>query len=241
MSVEYDPAKYETLVTDWFLRRLRSEPDELEKMFHSSLRSLTDILWWAANKVKLVFEFDEDGISMAAWLSPYMSGAEVGVWIRKDKRTAYQSVIFVNRFYKAALQHYPVLIGITQRPELEKIHLALGYRLTDPPIPALFDGHPARVYYMTAETRKEARANRKQRQDKHVIDQQRVRAPAPEPVQLSEADPKRTGESDGGRSEDWWSKQPAPGSKRKRRSRTRGVQPAHPEPAQPTGDLGAGK
>ena len=94
---------------------------EQEIFAHSSLRSLTNILWWAANKVKLAFEFDADGIAMAAWLSPYMSGAEVGVWIRKDKRTAYQSVVFVNRFYKAALQHYPVLIGITQRPELEKI------------------------------------------------------------------------------------------------------------------------
>ena len=217
MSVEYDPAKHETLVVKWYLSELRASPDELDKMFHSSLRSLTDILWWAANKVKLAFEFDADGIAMAAWLSPYMSGAEVGVWIRKDKRTAYQSVVFVNRFYKAALQHYPVLIGITQRPELRKIHLALGYQFVGE-IESLFDGATARVYKMTEQTRKEARANRIQRQDKHTAKQQRVHAATPEPVQQREADAKPAGIADSGRPEDWWSQQPASRGKRKRRS-----------------------
>ena len=228
MPVEYDPAKHETLVVKWYLSELRAAPDELDKMFHSSLRTLTDILWWAANKVKLAFEFDDQGISMACWLSPYMSGAEVGVWIRKDKRTAYQSVVFVNRFYKAALQHFPVLIGITQRPELHKVHLALGYQFAHE-IPALFDGSPARVYFMTEETRRARHGV--ERENKYAAKHERIHAPTLEFVPIGEADPDDTGSPDGGGIEDGGRQFPDPPNQRKRRKRPRSDGNAHQEPA----------
>lgn len=176
MATEYDPAKHETLVVKWYLSELRADPDELKRLFHTSLAlSLTKILWWAAHEVKLAFEFDAQGIWAAAWLSPYMSGAEAGGWIRKDRRATIGAYRFIRHFYDAALQHFPVIVGITKQPELHDLHLALGYRYVGE-IPALFDSVPAKIYAMTQESRREAphgifhRARRHDETPAHDVD-----------------------------------------------------------------------
>ena len=230
MTVEYDAAKHEALVADWWFRRLAPDPDERNRLFHSSLHSLTKILWWAAHDVKLAFEYDADGISMAAWISPYMSGAEAGAWLRADKRRTVAAFKFIRKFYDAALQHFPVIVGLTKQPELHDLHLALGYRYVGE-IPSLFDSVPAKIYAMTSESRREAPHGRFVKSNKHHTEHERIHAPAPEPVPIGKTDPDDIGSADGGRSEDWWSQQPNPRGKRKRRKRSRSDGNAHQEPA----------
>lgn len=236
--VEYDAAKHEALVADWWFRRLAPDPEERNRLFHSSLHSLTKILWWASHDVKLAFEYDADGISMAAWLSPYMSGAEAGAWLRQDKRRTVAAFKFIRQFYDAALQHFPVIVGITKQKELHDLHLALGYRYVGE-ISGLFDNSPAMLYELTTETRREAKHGIF-RKDKHPTEFERIHAPTPEPVSERQADPDDAGGADGRGTEDWWREQPAPRSVRKRRGRKGSVQPAHEQLAEPTGPVGAG-
>ena len=233
MITEYDPKRHEALVCDWWLRRLAPDADERSRLFHSSLHSLTKILWWASHDVKLAFEMDSDGIWAAAWLSPYMSGAEAGAWFRKDKRRTIAAYRFIRQFYDAALKHFPVLVGITKQAELHDLHLALGYQYVGE-IPGLFDSAPAKIYAMTQESRREA-PHGIFRKDKHATVEQRIHPATPEPVLEREADADAVGEPDGGRSEDWWSQQPDPRRKQRRRKRTGSVQPAHSESPPATG------
>ena len=236
MPTEYDPKLHEIYVVDWWLRRLAGDVDERNRLFHSSLHSITKILWWASHDVKLAFERDDDGLWAAAWLAPYMSGAECGAWFRKDKRRTVAAYRFIRKFYDAALQHFPVLVGITKQKELHDLHLALGYRYVGE-IPSLFDSVPAKIYAMTQESRREA-PHGQFRKDKHATELERIHAPTPESVQQREADAEPAGIADSGRPEDWWSQQPASRGKRKRRSRARSVQPAHVELAESVSRVG---
>jgi hypothetical protein len=238
MAIEYDPAKHEMLVADWWFRRLANDPVERNRLFHSSLHSLTKILWWAAHDVKLAFEMDSDGIWIAAWLSPYMSGAEAGAWIRADRRRTIGAFRFIRKFYDAALEHFPVIVGITKQKELHDLHLALGYRYVGE-ISGLFDNAPAMLYQLTEETRREAKHGQFRKTNQQSDQQQRVHAPTDEPLQHGQADAPGFESADSGGAKNGRRELEHSGGKRKRRKRTRSLQPAHGESSKPTGEIGS--
>jgi hypothetical protein len=152
----YDPDKDELKLLYWWLH-LRSDPVEFENLFAEPLRGLTAILNWAKNSVNIMFNSDEQGITFAAWVEPFLSGAYFGAWSRKDVRGSKGHLRFMDECFTRALEQYPVLVGVTKQERLHNIHLKMGYRYLGE-IGALFDGSPARVYTMNAESR----ANRAQ-------------------------------------------------------------------------------
>ena len=157
--LRYERDKHELLLLQWFLT-LRSDPTEFENLFAEPLRNLTTILNWAERNVEIMFEMDTAGISMAAWVEPFISGAFFGAWCRKDRRGAKSHLKFMTEAYDAALETFPVLIGVTKQAKLHSVHVGMGYEYVGE-IKTLFDGAPARVYQMTRETRANERINRR--------------------------------------------------------------------------------
>jgi hypothetical protein len=177
----YEADKHELLMLYWYLE-LRKDRTEFENLFAEPLRNLTSILSWAKNSVSIMFDNDDAGIRFAAWCAPYLSGAEFGAWSRHDVRGSKAHLRFMDQAYDKALSQYPTLIGLTKQPQLHNIHLKMGYEFKCE-IPGLFDGAPALVYIMTAESRAnraEARriinnGRRQQQQDKHGNGKQPIR------------------------------------------------------------------
>ena len=151
----YQADKDELLILYWFLK-LRADPAEFENLFMESVRNLTGMLYWAKNSVAMMIDVDDDGIRFAAWLAPFLSGAELGAWARKSLRGTKAHLKFMDGVYEKALADFPVLIGLTKQPALHNLHLKLGYEFKCE-IPALFDGAPLRVYSMTKESRAKRR------------------------------------------------------------------------------------
>lgn len=147
--IAYEREKHEVLLVEWFYK-LQQDPVEYENLFAKPLRNLTTLLNWAANQAQLMIAYDTT-LWAAAWVTPVLSGAEFGAWIRKDKRKSISQVAFIHQCYKKALEVFPVLIGITRQPHLHQLHLSLGYQLVGE-IPHLFDGLPAMVYSLTKES-----------------------------------------------------------------------------------------
>ena len=166
--IAYDSTKHEMLLLKWYLD-LSARPAEFEKLFAQPLRSLTELLKWAQGNVTLGFELDSQGIWVAAWYEPVMSGAFFGAWLREDRRGSFAAWRFIDRAYRVAFEHFPVLIGITQQPELDKLHHALGYQRLGV-VPGLFDGKPALIYVLSKENYYGRR-----RQDLHQQRQQPLR------------------------------------------------------------------
>lgn len=131
---------------------LKTDQAEFENLFDEPIRHLGTFLNFIENRVKFVFQFDDDGIKYAAWIEPWMSGAFLGFWSRADQRKGVGQIAFAHRVLQRALRAYSVIIGITRRSELHKIHLALGYKLMGEGIPKLFDGKTAFVYVLTQES-----------------------------------------------------------------------------------------
>ena len=160
----YDPKTHEALLVAWHYS-LRENPEEHANLFMEPLRNLTALLNWAANDVRLMISWDARGLWAASWVEPVMSGAFFGFWLRKDMRGTPAAVAFANGSYDKALEHFPVLIGITKQPRLHAIHLRMGYEYVGT-VESLFDDAPARVYKMTKETRNGRR--RKNEQIEHI-------------------------------------------------------------------------
>ncbi len=92
----------------------------------------------------LIFDVDDDGITMAMWFEPMFSGAFVSVWIRPDRRQSPSAFKALIRGYDAGFQLYPILLGITKQKELLATHRKLGYILKCE-IPGFFGGKTAYV------------------------------------------------------------------------------------------------
>lgn len=156
----YDRDRDESLIVGWYFS-LKSDPVEFSNLFMKPLRNLTHLLLWAERDVKVMFEEDEDGIWACSWAEPYGSDAFFGSWIRKDKRGTFAAVAFIRRCFRLCFEHFHAIIGITKQPDLDKLHLALGYRFVGE-FSTLFDGSPARVYELTSEAFHERRRREKQ-------------------------------------------------------------------------------
>ena len=138
----------------WYVD-LASDPVEFENLFTKPLRNLAGLAAWMVGDIKFFFESDKKGIWFAAWITPmFTDGAEVGAWIRKDKRGSRAALAAIDEFYDGiVLAAVPCLIGLTrQYPALHDLHLKLGYVYVDE-FPGVFDGHSVWMYKMTRETR----------------------------------------------------------------------------------------
>jgi len=134
---------------------LSADQDEFENLFTRNLRNLSALANWIANTVKFFYESDARGIWFAAWIAPmFTDGAEVGVWIRKDKRGSRRALQAIDEFYDdIVLPKVGCFIGLTrQYPALHDLHLKLGYTYVDE-FPGVFDGHTVWMYKMTPESR----------------------------------------------------------------------------------------
>lgn len=251
----YDPVRHEALLTAWYFE-LRSDPAEFANLFNESLRNLTELLWWAKHTVKLVFVADNAGLWGTAWVEPVLSGAFFGTWIRKDRRALPSAYAFVRHAQLAALETFPVLLGITKQSKLHDIHIAMGYELVGQ-VPALFDKSDAWVYKLT----KESIDGRRKIQQQSKQRPQRTRRPlvqdGPAEIQHDPAGPPAIIGTDSASTADWWSAaspdpddRPVDGrdetglesgdgaSPPKRRSRKRSGVKLRPEHSQRTGDSG---
>jgi len=196
--IRYDPNKlsHETLAVNWFFA-LEAKPDEMEKLFHESLRHhLTDFLNWLKYQGQAVIAIDEQGIWAAAWTIPDLSGAFFGAWFREEKRGTIAAVKFIRDAYRLAFEKYSVLIGLTKQPALHDLHLALGYDYLGE-IPHYFDGQPGRMYVLTKENFY-GRSRRRQRHVNH--DDKPVLAPVDGALQNGKADDRGDVQPDGGSS-----------------------------------------
>jgi len=235
----YDPDRHETLVVDWFLRQLRGHPEELENLFASPLRSLTEILGWAKHTVKIMFEMDNGGIWIASWVEPVLSGAYYGLWVRQDKRQTKGMLKHVDEVLDYSLTQFPVLMAITKQARLQDEMERLGF-VKQGDIPFLFDGHDAGIYFLTKESR-DGRKWRRQDLKSKLAESLRasvgeVREPI---VQERPADSGPAVQPDGGGPPDGRGEQPYPPRKRKRRNGKASVQHELPEPEESIGTIGS--
>lgn len=154
----YSPENDSILLQKWWID-LNLDQLEFENLFTKPLRNLSALgAWIQAPTTRFFYNSDGRGFWLCAWIEPLLThGAQVGAWIRKDKRGSRQAVKAMDEFYEMVLEKASVLIGVTrQYPKLHELHLKLGYTYVDE-FPGVFDGHPIWMYKMTRESR-DARA-----------------------------------------------------------------------------------
>ena len=150
----FDPATDSALLQKLWID-LSADQGEFENLFTANLRNLSALANWIGNTVKFFYESDGRGIWFAAWIAPmFTDGAEVGVWIRKDKRGGRRALRAIDEFFDdIVLAKVGCFIGLTrQYPALHELHLKLGYTYVDV-FPGVFDGHDVHMYKMTLESR----------------------------------------------------------------------------------------
>lgn len=118
----------------------RMERDgDIDAGFMSDSHILTRFFEIYRPPTQCFFDMDEDGIYFAVWFAPFLSSMWQGLWVREDKRKSpgvFKSWIGV---LNDVLEHIPVIIGITKRPELLEPHKKLGYDISMA-IPEIYEG-----------------------------------------------------------------------------------------------------
>lgn len=150
----YTPETDSILLQKWWID-LNLDQAEFENLFTKPLRNLSALgSWIQAPTTRFFYHADGRGFWLCAWIEPLLThGAQVGAWIRKDKRGTRAAVKAMDEFYEMVLEKSSVLIGLTrQYPKLHDLHLKLGYVYVDE-FPGVFDGHSVWMYKMTRETR----------------------------------------------------------------------------------------
>lgn len=124
----YQPGDHEAelLLGQCYIELLKSE--DLARLFVDppSLRSFLNTF---TPPICLLFEHDERGIFLLAWIEPSLKGAFFALWLRQDRRKslgAYRGILMA---LCAGLSRFTVLLGITGQESLVAQHLKLGYDL----------------------------------------------------------------------------------------------------------------
>lgn len=144
----YVPSYENDLLLLQWLERMRHD-NELGA-FASSLHIPSSFLTYFRDRAKLIIEVDDDGIWLAAWFEPVMSGAFVGLWIAPNKRRSPSSLVIIDRLIEKALTVWPTLMSITSSSALVEQYRAFGWEFGCE-IPKLFDGEDITLLYMTKE------------------------------------------------------------------------------------------
>src|SRR5215472_2199734 len=122
-----------------------------EVTFHPNLHKLAAFLaWFNERRANLLFALDQQGLTLGAWTEALWDGAQFGVWVRPDKRSAPGVWRDLQQAYRMALEVYPVLFGYTRQPKLHAAHLKLGYEYAGK-LPQAWGGQPVWIYALTRE------------------------------------------------------------------------------------------
>ena len=179
--IRYEPAHHAWFVVQWFQRlantparwgkeipidEQRSPKSELQTTFPRAT-NLTDFLALFAYTATLMIETDLLGIWFAAWAAPFGDVVEFGSWIRPDRRGSEPALVAIDEAHDLVLVDHPVLMGLTPRKDLHKLHLKLGYTYTGY-LPGFSNGATLYLYAMTPTSRDIAREERRRRIDRTV-------------------------------------------------------------------------
>jgi hypothetical protein len=150
--------KHDLLIAQWWgaLRQV----GEFDGVFSEDVQSLGAFMEFWRGSCVLVFDTDEQGMTVAMWFQPAMSGAFSGLWVRPDKRRSPSVFRQIELGYSSALCHWPVLIGVTKQEQLLKAHRKLGYDVLGR-VPHLWNGDPAWIVILTREGFDAARSGRR--------------------------------------------------------------------------------
>jgi hypothetical protein len=171
--IRYDPAHHVWFVVQWYQRLLAST--DLQTVFHRQAHELTNFLSFFKFTATLMFEVDDDGVWFAAWASPFGDIVEFGSWIRPDRRGSKKALVAIDQAHDLVLAEKPILMGLTTRKDLHRLHLKLGYVYTGH-LPNFANGATLYLYAMTPESRDRARAERPGRVGKIAAQFERIGA-----------------------------------------------------------------
>ena len=145
----YVPSKdSDTLLELWYHRLCIS--GDLEQLYLIDQRHLSWFLRSFQRPVELVVLCDETPEIIAAlWFDPSpLVGAWCGLWVSRDYRRSRRVLEFLLSTYAVALEHWPILYGLTKQESLLEPHRRLGYTI-GPEIPSAFDGHKGWLVTLT--------------------------------------------------------------------------------------------
>lgn len=132
---------------------------DMEQLMGRSAYSLSGFLHALAPPTMVLYEEDEQGWWIVVTISPFMSGALWGLWIRQDKRAsgAREGLRIIRDSLEIALESFPVVVNIARSDEVVAKTLKLGYTYLGV-IPQLFDGEDCRVMFLTRESFEKTKA-----------------------------------------------------------------------------------
>ena len=142
----YNWTSDEFLLLDWYNNLVTSGDHYL--MFDRDMRYVSNFLAFFKPPQTLAYAVDKGGIWFAYWLSPYMSGATVGLWVREEKRAAKTTFELLIECFNESFKTVTVLVTITKQESVGAYFTKLGgvYGMT---IPALCNGEDVSIFTMT--------------------------------------------------------------------------------------------
>lgn len=121
---------------------------DLEATFNRETAALTQFFKVFEAPTELYYEQDDQGFTVASWLTPMMDGAFFSLWIRADKRQSKSSLNFIIELLGTALARYKVLLFVTRNENVMELAKRIGFEPKGE-IPYLFDGDTAFVGTLT--------------------------------------------------------------------------------------------
>jgi len=146
------------LIVQWWHRLL--QVGDLERTFTKSALAISQFFALIQPpKRSLAYEADDQGIWMGFLLDPTMSAAFVALWLDPRKRMSRTALASVERCYEAALEEFPVLLGVTRQEKLLPEHERWGYEVLGR-LPKIYDGDDGWIVTLTREGYDAARTKR---------------------------------------------------------------------------------
>jgi hypothetical protein len=142
---EPSPAADLHLATWW--AKLHTSGD-LFQTFSSSLDNLSSFLAWFRPPHRLLYATDAEGIWLAAWFEPLLSGALMGLWADPRYRGSRQAVQVAGQVFEEAFATYPVLLGLIKQRRHLRAATKVGYEVLGA-IPHLCNGDDAWLVVLT--------------------------------------------------------------------------------------------
>ena len=136
----------EYLLIDWYAQLVAS--GDMAVTFTPDMRYMSNFLGYFRGRVTLGYATDARGIWFAYWIEPFLSGAFVGIWIRKEQRATSRALRHVIYGYNEAFKVATVLISLCKQEHLRELIVKLGYQ-TATTIPALWNGADVDVHIIT--------------------------------------------------------------------------------------------
>lgn len=136
------------LMFRWWLRLGAS--GDLARMLSPSLHGAFQFMQFFATR-PMVYETDASGTSIAcaAWFTPFLDGAAVGVYLEPTARRSRRGARFLDAAFSAGFQTYPVLLFWSRNPQRVQLYARFGFTVQPQPIPGLDHGQDVYYGYLT--------------------------------------------------------------------------------------------